>query len=99
MLHKFDAYRLAVQFYRDGQKFELPSHLKAQFARSSSSIVLNLAEGSGRAALADRRHFFAMALGPRPVRPRPREIHIANSYPKKFQPLKKLKYGKDTSKL
>ena len=63
MLHKFDAHRLAVQFYRDGKKLQLPSHLKSQFARSSSSIVLNLAEGSGRAALADRRHFFAIALG------------------------------------
>ena len=36
-------------------------HVKDQLARASYSIVLNIAEGSGRMSPNDRRHFFTMA--------------------------------------
>ena len=36
-------------------------HVKDQLGRASYSIVLNIAEGSGRLTPNDRRHFFTMA--------------------------------------
>jgi four helix bundle protein len=36
-------------------------HVKDQLARASYSIVLNIAEGSGRLTPNDRRHFFTIA--------------------------------------
>lgn len=36
-------------------------HVKDQLARASYSIVLNIAEGSGRMSPNDRRNFFTMA--------------------------------------
>ena len=56
-------YELAVQFYRSTQTLKLPSHLKNQFLRASSSIALNLSEGSGRAGHRDRQHFYQIAMG------------------------------------
>jgi len=59
----FRAYELAVQFYRESRSCRLPSHLRNQFDRASSSIVLNLGEGWGRASRKDRHRFFFYALG------------------------------------
>ena len=47
MRSNFDTYNLAVNFYKLGTKLIMPAHLKSQFERASSSIVLNIAEGSG----------------------------------------------------
>ncbi|MFH1018456.1 MAG: four helix bundle protein [Pseudomonadota bacterium] len=41
----------------------LAGYLRLQLLRASSSICLNLAEGTGRASRADRRRFYSIALG------------------------------------
>jgi four helix bundle protein len=41
----------------------LPSYLKSQFGRSALSIMLNIAEGSGRLTSKDRKSFFVIARG------------------------------------
>jgi four helix bundle protein len=63
MRSQFQTYNLAVEFYKSGLNITMPAHLKSQFERASSSIVLNLAEGSGRKTTADRGRFFTIALG------------------------------------
>ncbi len=42
---------------------KIPGPLKGQLQRAASSVVLNLAEGWGRATPADRRRFFQIAFG------------------------------------
>jgi len=59
----FRTYELAVQFYRESRDLGLPTFLRDQFDRASSSIVLNLAEGSAKASRKDRHRFFQIALG------------------------------------
>ena len=59
----FRTYELAVQFYRESRDLALPQHLRNQFDRASSSVVLNLAEGSAKASRKDRHRFFQIALG------------------------------------
>ncbi len=63
MRSKFIAYNLAVELYKKGRRTFMPAHLKSQFERAASSIVLNLSEGSGRKTTADRARFFTIALG------------------------------------
>ena len=41
----------------------MPRHLREQFDRAASSIVLNLAEGAGRQSKADQNRFFTIAFG------------------------------------
>jgi len=62
MLKNFRTYPLAVQFYRECEKTSAPQHLKTQLLRASSSIVLNLAEGSARSTEKDRKRFYGIAL-------------------------------------
>ncbi|MBX7138601.1 MAG: four helix bundle protein, partial [Oligoflexia bacterium] len=38
-------------------------HCRGSSSRASSSIVLNLAEGAGRATRADQNRFFSIAFG------------------------------------
>ena len=59
----FRTYSLAVEFYRQAVALRYPRYLKDQLARAASSVVLNLAEGWGRAGAADRRRFFNIAFG------------------------------------
>ncbi len=62
MRKNFRAYNLAVEFYRSTKTLSLPSHLKEQLKRASSSIALNLAEGSARYTQADKRKFYNIAF-------------------------------------
>ena len=67
---QFDFQKLEV--YKKAQLFHIACntiarscknerHVKDQLTRASYSIVLNIAEGSGRLSPNDRRHFFTMA--------------------------------------
>ena len=57
------SHHLAVNLYRRTATVRLPSHLKDQWLRASSSIALNLAEGCGKPTLADQARFFSIAMG------------------------------------
>jgi four helix bundle protein len=63
MLKNFRTYQLAVQFYQEVKKLDVPSHLKDQLLRASSSIALNLAEGCAKPTIKDRKRYYAISLG------------------------------------
>ena len=63
MLVHFRTYQHAVTFYRATRQLRLPGHLKDQLERAASSVVLNLAEGTGRPTRPDKRKFYNIALG------------------------------------
>ncbi len=63
MLQKFRTYQLALDFYHQCKKTQLPFHLKDQLMRASSSIALNLAEGSAKPTHKDRMKFYRIAFG------------------------------------
>lgn len=63
MLSKFRSYQIAVQFHRDCAAVTLPGYLKDQLLRASSSIALNLAEGSAKPTYRDQIKFFHIAMG------------------------------------
>lgn len=63
MLEKFEAFQVAKQFYQICKRLKIPDFLQTQLLRASSSIVLNLAEGSGKRTPKDQRRFYAVALG------------------------------------
>lgn len=56
--------RLNLEVFKEvEQNTAIDNFLKSQWKRSSSSIILNIAEGAGRESKADKRHFFTMARG------------------------------------
>ena len=63
MLQQFRSYQVAVEFYRLARTVSAPYHLKDQLLRASSSVVLNLSEGSAKRSVKDRRRFYEIALG------------------------------------
>ena len=63
MRQNFRTYNLAVDFYRIARTLRFPTHLREQLNRAASSVVLNLAEGAGRATRADQNRFFSIAFG------------------------------------
>lgn len=63
MLTSFRSYTLAVEFHHQCRSAQLPDYLKDQILRASSSIALNLAEGSGRSTFKDQLRFFHISLG------------------------------------
>jgi four helix bundle protein len=61
-----DVYRVALEFHALAGTMALGKRareLEAQLDRASTSIVLNIAESTGRRGLADRARFLAMARG------------------------------------
>ncbi len=62
MFKNFRAYQLAVTFYKNCENLRGPKHLQEQLLRSSSSIALNLAEGSERVTDRDRRRFYRISM-------------------------------------
>jgi four helix bundle protein len=62
MLENFRTYQLAVQLHKDCKAKPLPHYLKDQLLRASSSVALNLAEGSARATVKDRKRFYTIAF-------------------------------------
>jgi four helix bundle protein len=63
---KLDVYRMAVRFDETISTI-LPKRgyrsLRDQLERSSSSVMACIAEGAGRWALAEKRHFYGIARG------------------------------------
>lgn len=62
-MRNFRTFDKAVEFYRHVQTLGLPSHLKEQLLRASSSIALNLAEGRAKPTRKDQLKFFNIAFG------------------------------------
>ncbi len=64
---KLDVYQKTRSFCKYVNVFisknQLDFTMKDQFSRASTSILLNLAEGSARFSKKDRRHFMIMARG------------------------------------
>ena len=63
MLEKFEAFQVAKKFYQICKRLKLPRFLQEQLLRASSSVALNLAEGSGKRTLQDQHRFYAIAFG------------------------------------
>ena len=62
MLKNFRTFNLALGFYRETKKLKLKGEIRDQLERASLSIVLNLAEGSGKESRKDRKRFYSMAF-------------------------------------
>jgi four helix bundle protein len=62
---RLDVYRVALEFAALATTWfsRAPVHLRDQLDRASASIVLNIAEGSGRRTGPDRSRFFSIARG------------------------------------
>ena len=65
---KFEAYHLSITYWELALTLldEIPagnSMLKDQLRRAASSISLNIAEGSGRNKIGDRKRFYSIARG------------------------------------
>lgn len=63
MLEGFRTHDTAVEFYLECEKIKCPKHLQDQLLRASSSIALNLSEGSAKPTRPDRRRIYFIALG------------------------------------
>lgn len=63
MLEKFEAFQVAKEFYKLCKQLKIPRFLFDQLLRASSSVALNLAEGSGKRTPQDQRRFYAIAFG------------------------------------
>jgi four helix bundle protein len=53
--------REVLKFVRENKRID--PYLRNQLKRASISIVINVAEGSGRFSKADRKHFYTIARG------------------------------------
>jgi four helix bundle protein len=65
---KFEAYKSAIEFTKIALHLldELPagySSLRDQLKRAAFSVPLNIAEGTGKSSVIDRRRFYAIARG------------------------------------
>ncbi len=60
--NKAFAMQRKVMVYLSDNK-SLPVHIRNQYGRANLSIMLNLAEGSGRSTNKDRKNFFIIARG------------------------------------
>lgn len=63
MLKDFLAFQKSCDLYQNCKHIRLPSFLKEQLLRASSSVALNIAEGSGKRTAADQKRFYFNALG------------------------------------
>lgn len=60
----FKTYQLAINFYKECRNLRISERvIRDQFNRATLSIVLNIAEGYGRASFKDRRRFYVIAFG------------------------------------
>ncbi len=62
-MQNFKTLNLAIDLFKCCQRLKLESYLQEQLNRASSSVALNLAEGSGKRTLKDQRKFYDIAMG------------------------------------
>ena len=62
-MHSFRTLDLAIEFARQCHNVKIPRYLKDQLDRASSSVALNLAEGSAKSSREDRNRSYEIALG------------------------------------
>ena len=62
-MYSFRTYDLAVNFYELCEKIKVRGPLRDQLTRASSSIALNLKEGSAQPTFKNRIRFYFIALG------------------------------------
>jgi len=65
---KLDVYRKAKELNKEILKFlkenkQIDSYIRDQLKRASISIVINIAEGSGKFSKADKRNFYTISRG------------------------------------
>jgi four helix bundle protein len=63
LLNDLKAYQLAIEFHKICKRLEVSYYIRDQLLRASSSITLNLAEGSGKFGQKDQKKFYGYALG------------------------------------
>ncbi len=65
MLKDFRTYQIAKEFHQiiSLREKEIPGYIRNQLLRASSSVVLNLAEGSGKNSKRDKLRFYWIAMG------------------------------------
>ena len=62
-MENFRAYQLSKNFYQAVCSVQWPNHLRDQVLRASSSVVLNLAEGSGLPSKRQKSKHYNIAFG------------------------------------
>jgi four helix bundle protein len=62
-LKNFRCYQKSLEFYWSCVELDCVDHLREQLLRASSSITLNLAEGTAKPTMKDRSRYYFMALG------------------------------------
>jgi len=62
-MKNFRTYQMALELNRRAMKTKLRQPYRDQFLRAVLSVASNLAEGSGKSSVADRRRFYEIALG------------------------------------
>ena len=62
-MRRFRTYDMAVEFHKMSRGLRLPSYLRSQFLRASSSVALNLSEGSAKRTPRDQCKFYHIAFG------------------------------------
>ena len=62
-MQNFRTYDLAKEFYQNCKSLKFNKHFKDQFDRALLSVVLNIAEGSGKRTKRDRQRFYSIAMG------------------------------------
>ena len=63
MLAKFETYQLSLELYQSVKLVLLPAHLRDQITRAAASICLNLAEGSAKPSMNEKKRFYSIAFG------------------------------------
>lgn len=62
-LQRFKTYGLALKLYEQCEQIQSKRYIRDQLHRAALSIVLNVAEGSAKPTIKERKRFYAIAFG------------------------------------